>query len=206
MGDKLLYEKEDAVILNIRRNPVYSGKWPQHASNMLDYWGTVQSADSDSTGEHHIIEETESDSDIDTMLSAISASDVEDRVKDASHIITVRLIDSDREMELKTAAEINNLVMAYALTVHKSQGSEWRRVFFILHQSHNTMIQRELMYTACTRAREELYVICEPDSFEKGIAGQRIKGNTLAEKANWFKGKLDNGESDLITSMESNQS
>ena len=205
VGDKLLYEKEDAVILNIRRNPVYSGKWPQHASNMLDYWGTVQSADSTESN-HHIIEETESDSDIDTMLSAISASDVEDRVKDASHIITVRLIDSDREMELKTAAEINNLVMAYALTVHKSQGSEWRRVFFILHQSHNTMIQRELMYTACTRAREELYVICEPDSFEKGIAGQRIKGNTLAEKANWFKGKLDNGESDLITSMESNQS
>ena len=100
---------------------------------------------------------------------------------------------------------MNSIVMAYALTVHKSQGSEWRKVFFILHQSHNTMIQRELMYTACTRAREELYVICEPDSFEKGITGQRIRGNTLTEKAQFFKGKLESGDSDLISIMENGE-
>jgi ATP-dependent exoDNAse (exonuclease V) alpha subunit len=63
------------------------------------------------------------------------------------------------------------------------------------------MIQRELLYTGCTRAREELYCICEPDSFEKGIQGQRIKGNTLLEKAQHFKGKLENGDNDLITMM-----
>jgi len=133
------------------------------------------------------------------MLAAIAINgDSEDRVKDASHIIKIKLLDSERELELKTASELNNLVMAYALTVHKSQGSEWRKVFLILHQSHNTMIQRELLYTACTRAREELYVICEPDSFEKGIIGQRIKGNTLQEKAQHFKGKVESGDSDLL--------
>jgi ATP-dependent exoDNAse (exonuclease V) alpha subunit len=51
------------------------------------------------------------------------------------------------------------------------------------------MIQRELMYTAVTRAREELYIICEDDAFTKGITNQRIKGDTLAEKAEYFKGK-----------------
>jgi ATP-dependent exoDNAse (exonuclease V) alpha subunit len=51
------------------------------------------------------------------------------------------------------------------------------------------MIQRELLYTAVTRAREELYVICEADTFVKGIESQKVKGNTLAEKAEWFKGK-----------------
>lgn len=204
VGDKVLYEKEDAEIVSITRNPVYSGKWPQHASTLLDYWGCLQSSESDEMT-HHVVEiETETDDDIDTMLGAIAAADVEDRVKDASHIIKVKLLDSEREIELKSASEINALVMAYALTVHKSQGSEWRKVFLILHQSHNTMIQRELLYTACTRAREELYVICEPDSFEKGITGQRIKGNTLQEKAAFFKGKLDSGESELITSMEGN--
>ena len=55
-------------------------------------------------------------------------------------------------------------------------------------------IQRELLYTAVTRAREELYVICEPDRFEKGITGQRIKGNTLTEKYQQFQGKLEAGE------------
>ena len=200
IGEKVLFEKEDAVITSIRRNPTYTGRWPQHSSNLLDYWGCLQS---DSTNElSHAIEEKESDADIDTMLESIAASSVEDRVKDASHIITVRLLDSEREIELKSASELNSLLMAYALTVHKSQGSEWRKVFLILHQSHNTMIQRELLYTGCTRAREELYVICEPDSFEKGITGQRIRGNTLVEKAEFFKGKLENGESELINLMQ----
>ena len=53
------------------------------------------------------------------------------------------------------------------------------------------MIQRELLYTAVTRAKEELYVVCEEDTFEKGIISQRIKGNTIAEKAEHFKGRLE---------------
>jgi exodeoxyribonuclease V alpha subunit len=202
IGEKILYEKEDAVITAIKRNPTYSGKWPQHASNMLDYWGCLQTSATNEKTHHLVIEETESEADIDKMLETIAASsDVDDRVRDGSHILTIKLLDSEREVEIRTASEINSLVMAYALTVHKSQGSEWRRVFLILHQSHNTMIQRELLYTGCTRAREELYVICEPDSFEKGIQGQRIKGNTLLEKAEFFKGKLENGDNDLITMM-----
>jgi hypothetical protein len=35
----------------------------------------------------------------------------------------------------------------------------------------------------------------------KGIAGQRIKGNTLAQKAEFFKGKLERGEEDLLTKI-----
>jgi ATP-dependent exoDNAse (exonuclease V) alpha subunit len=53
------------------------------------------------------------------------------------------------------------------------------------------MVQRELLYTAVTRAREELYIICEPESFVKGILSQRVKGDTLEEKAQYFMGKLD---------------
>jgi ATP-dependent exoDNAse (exonuclease V) alpha subunit len=56
--------------------------------------------------------------------------------------------------------------------------------------SHATMLQRELLYTAVTRAREELYIICEPETFVNGIKSQRVKGDTLAEKAEFFKGKL----------------
>jgi hypothetical protein len=35
----------------------------------------------------------------------------------------------------------------------------------------------------------------------KGILGQRIKGNTLKEKAEFFKGKLERGEEDLLTKI-----
>ena len=129
------------------------------------------------------------------MLSHMASysSEDEERVKAASHKITVRLDDSEEEVILDTAGAINSLLLSYTLTIHKSQGSEWDRVFLVLHQSHATMIQRELLYTAVTRAAKELYIICEPTSFVNGVKSQKIKGNTLAEKAEVFKGKLEAG-------------
>jgi hypothetical protein len=202
VGEKVLYEKEDAIVVDIRRNPTYLGKNPQPASPLLDYWGCLQES---ATGEqiHHITKEQEqiSEEDMDAIMEKLANSNPEDRVRDASHIVTVEIQDTKIQVELKAAAEVNALIMSYALTVHKSQGSEWRKVFLALHQSHNTMIQRELLYTAVTRAREELYVICEPDSFEKGITGQRIKGNTLAEKAEHFKGRLDGDAGGTVAAL-----
>lgn len=192
-GDLVLYEKEDAEIVEIKRNPTYMGKWPQAASTSLDYWGCLQES------VHHIsTEEGPATEDVDKMLDSIEVSEVEDRVKEASHVLTIKLLDSGQLVEVKSAAGINALLLSYALTIHKSQGSEWRNVYLILHNSHNTMIQRELLYTACTRAKESLYVICEPDSFEKGISGQRIKGNSLKEKMEFFKGKLESDEESLL--------
>jgi ATP-dependent exoDNAse (exonuclease V) alpha subunit len=51
------------------------------------------------------------------------------------------------------------------------------------------MLSRELLYTGITRAKKELLIICEPTSLQKGIQNARIKGETLAEKAEYFKGK-----------------
>lgn len=206
IGEKLLYEKEDATLIDIKRNPTYVGKWPQHASTTLNYWGHIDESEEESLLElgadsSSSTDDGETSEAIDQMLEALANSDVEDRVKECSHILTIRMNDSEREIEIKTAADVNSLVMAYALTVHKSQGSEWKKVYCIFHQSHNTMIQRELLYTAVTRAREELYVICEPDTFEKGINGQRIKGNSLAEKYEYFRGKLDLGEEPLVKEL-----
>ena len=53
--------------------------------------------------------------------------------------------------------------------------------------------------TSVTRAREELYIICEEDSLTKGILSQKIKGNTLAEKAEFFKGKVEANERQAVT-------
>jgi exodeoxyribonuclease V alpha subunit len=185
VGDKVLVEKEDAIITAITRNPDYLGVQPAQASTTLDYWGAEQ-------GTVHHVDAEMSDDDIDRMME-LAASDSEDRVRQCSHTITVTMQDTGRELKISTASGVNAMILAYCLTIHKSQGSEWRKVFLVLHRSHATMIQRELLYTACTRAREELYVICEPETFTKGILGQRIKGNTLAEKAEFFKGKVESG-------------
>lgn len=185
VGDKVLYDREDAEIIEIAFNPTYSGARVQSASRHLDYWGHNQGDGSDNKSS---IWDGESSLDVDAMLDSMSSLE-EERVTQASHKIVVRLLDTGSEITITKAAEVNALLLAYALTIHKAQGSEWRKVFLTLHQSHATMLQRELLYTAVTRAKEELYVICEPESFTKGIKSQRIKGDTLAEKAEFFKGK-----------------
>lgn len=187
-GDKVLFDKEDATILEISANPAYAGKTPKTASTSLDYWGY------DSSG--GLSTEEDEDQDIDDILAAVVAQGAsgesgegETRKKKSSHTIKLRMNDSETILDIDTVGDINALSLGYALTVHKSQGSEWRKVFFVLHQSHATMVQRELLYTGITRAKEELYIICETDSLVKGIGSQRVKGDTLAEKAEFFKGK-----------------
>lgn len=186
IGVKVLYDKEDMIVTGISRNPVYLGKTPQPESPYLDYWGFMGAA-----VEHKIDAQAELES-AEALLELLGNTDGDDKSRAASHIITLKRPDSDEEIVLETAGELNSLLLGYAITVHKSQGSEWKTVFLVLHQSHNTMLQRELLYTGVTRAREQLYVICEPDSFVKGVISQRIKGNTLAQKAEYFKGKLEN--------------
>lgn len=188
IGDKCLYEKEDVIIKNIYVNPEYAGALPKLASTELDYWGNISDAG--------LVKQEEGQDDIDFLLGQVGAMSGEDdeRVRAASHCIVIYRLDSDTEIVIKTAGELNNLSLGYAITVHKSQGSEWRKVFLCIHNSHATMLQRELLYTAVTRAREELFVICEDDTFTKGILNQRIKGDTLEAKAEYFKGKLDNKE------------
>jgi exodeoxyribonuclease V alpha subunit len=185
VGDKVLYDKEDATIISIERNIAYYGAKPVAHSPTLDYWGFDP--------EKHEAEET----DVDFLLSQVATSESGDRVHQASHKIILRMNDSDQEISIDKASDINSLLLGYALTVHKAQGSEWRKVFFVTHQSHATMLSRELLYTAITRAREELYIICEPECFVNGILSQRIKGNTLEEKAEFFKGKVDSATGKL---------
>jgi len=195
-GDRVLYEKEDAIVLSIEPNPAYFGATPLESSTTLDYWGYDSANDTpapDASIGNSLTKDD--DGDVDFLLAQVAAQESgEDRVRSASHIVTLKMSDSDTEVTVSAAGEINAMLLGYAITVHKAQGSEARKVFLCIHQSHAKMIQRELLYTAVTRAREELYVICEPDTFTKGIINQRIIGNTLTEKAEYFKGKIGNSK------------
>lgn len=193
VGDKVLFDREDAIILDIQVNPSYTGVQPQAESRYLDYWGHNNTP----SGTSKLQQLSESGEDIDFLLAQVSADD-KDRVTQCSHHIKLKMLDSDTEKTIQTASEVNSLVLGYALTVHKSQGSEWDKVFVVTHNSHAVMMQRELLYTAVTRAKKELIVICEPDTFVDAIRRQRIKGNTLAEKAEFFKGKIDSREEQTV--------
>lgn len=208
VGDRVLYEKQEAVIVEIRPNPTYVGKATQAPGYSLDRWGGY-SDDAERQAAANAANPTNFD--VDTLLANLALmGEDDDKFNQASHIICLRTIeqieedrlaaergDTDyqqsRPLEVKDTGAINNMLFAYALTIHKSQGSEWRRVFLFLHQSHHTMCSRELLYTAVTRARQHLYIICEPDrlgkpgTITKAARSPRIKGNTLAEKILWLQ-------------------
>ena len=63
---------------------------------------------------------------------------------------------------------------AFAMTVHKSQGSEFDHVLCILPEKDSPVLTRELLYTAITRAKKKVTLVCSPDMFSRAV-GRRIK-------------------------------
>lgn len=64
-------------------------------------------------------------------------------------------VDFDGSIVELSGAELFNLQLGYALTVHRAQGSEWPTVLLVLHEAHSPMLLRNLVYTALTRAKEQ---------------------------------------------------
>ncbi|MGH7409743.1 MAG: SF1B family DNA helicase RecD2, partial [Candidatus Methylomirabilis sp.] len=77
-------------------------------------------------------------------IGRIAKLDPEDRE------VTVRFDDRQVTYDFN---ELDELVLAYAITVHKSQGSEYPAVIIPVHTAHYVMLQRNLLYTAVTRGK-----------------------------------------------------
>lgn len=69
-----------------------------------------------------------------------------------------------------TVAELDELDLAYAVTVHKSQGGEHRAVILLLSDEHPGMLTRNLLYTAITRAKEFFCLIGPARAVNRAIA------------------------------------
>lgn len=69
------------------------------------------------------------------------------------------LVDFDGRRLTLGRADLEDLTPAYAVSVHKSQGSEYRAIVAPLHTQHFVMLARNLLYTAVTRGKE-LVVLC----------------------------------------------
>lgn len=70
--------------------------------------------------------------------------------------------------------EMDELTLAYAISVHKSQGSEYPAVILPLLTQHYIMLQRNLIYTAITRGKKLVVVTGSKKAFEMGIKNDRI--------------------------------
>ena len=138
-----------------------------------------------------MLEDSSEDMDEEALNKFMESMDEDEtKVNQASHGITVRFSYSDEEKHF-SVGEVNNILGGNALTVHKMQGSEAKTIFFVLHHSHAAMISNELLYTGITRARNKLHIICEPDTFFSGVKRHKVRGATIKEKIDTFKGKVE---------------
>lgn len=70
----------------------------------------------------------------------------------------------------------------YAMTVHKSQGSEFERVLLVLPDYHSPLISRELLFTAITRARDQVEIWGSREVFEQALLVSAERHSGLREK------------------------
>lgn len=71
--------------------------------------------------------------------------------------------------------DISELHLAYAMSVHKSQGSEYAVVILPVTVSHHVMLQRNLLYTAVTRAKERVILVGTKSALNTALANDRTK-------------------------------
>lgn len=212
VGDKVLVNKQEAFITKIVKNGNYVGKHPADITKYdIDrYGGLKKRVDPMIVDMENPLGDID-EWDVDAILDSMQNDGITERKHQASHRVTVKFMDAHDKTtfdlhaedddfatrELSSAGELNEMLFGYCLTVHKSQGSEWRRVFLLTHKSHAKMCSRELMYTAMTRAKEHLHVLCEPDrvatsgTLSAAARKPRLKGNTLAEKLISLKERFD---------------
>lgn len=88
------------------------------------------------------------------------------------------LIDFDKQMVVYRRADLEDISLAYAITVHKSQGSEYAVVLLISSFEHRFMLTKELLYTAVTRARNNCYIIGDQQLFIERAKLKRDKRKT----------------------------
>jgi len=80
------------------------------------------------------------------------------------------------------ATEFDELVLAYAVSIHKSQGSEFAAVIIVLFMQHFTLLQRNLLYTAITRAKRLCILIGQAKAI-----GMAVGNNKQVERTTFLK-------------------
>jgi exodeoxyribonuclease V alpha subunit len=94
------------------------------------------------------------------------------------------LANFDGEKIAFERGEFGDVALAYAISIHKSQGSEYPCVIIPLLKGHFMMLQRNLVYTAITRGRKRVFVVGEPAAWGMAVrnAESKLRCTHLKEK------------------------
>ena len=78
----------------------------------------------------------------------------------------VEFVETNVKLDKK---DFENLNLAYTVSIHKSQGSEYKLVILPMFKSYSIMLKRKLIYTAITRAKEKLIIVGDINAFYQGL-------------------------------------
>lgn len=79
-------------------------------------------------------------------------------------------------MQIYSREEIKDLIPSYCVTVHRAQGSEARAVIIVLGNTHYPMLRRNLLYTAVTRGKELVVIVCSKSALRRAVTNDFERG------------------------------
>jgi hypothetical protein len=92
------------------------------------------------------------------------------------------VIEYPTKVVLYSRSELDQIDLAYCLTIHKCQGSGYKTVIAIIDNTHYALLDSCLLYTALTRAKKRCLLLAEPSAFKKCI-----NQNSSIARQTWFK-------------------
>lgn len=91
----------------------------------------------------------------------------------------------DEELIVIQKAKLNTLLLARAISTHRSQGGEWKAVINVVSEMHERLLSKQLLYVACTRAKEFHCDIGNTKAFNNSLLIDVVE-----ERSTWLKDLL----------------
>ena len=102
-------------------------------------------------------------------------------------------VQFDQDVVMYPFAELDELSLSYACTIHKSQGSEFPAVVIPLHGQHYVMLRRKLIYTAVTRGKQLVCIVGTKQALRMAVENRGIKPRhtKLSERIQFLRAEAD---------------
>ena len=117
------------------------------------------------------------------------------------------VVDFDTGEVIYTRENWQNITLAYATTIHKAQGTEYKLVIMPLVDAFSRMLQRNLLYTGLTRASESLVLIGQLSAYQTAVVtlGVNRHTNLQARILQYASGDVPDNQSKILSKQETLQ-